>query len=443
MSKKRLHTISIILLTMEHAADRVNEAWSRRMSARDIELSPEELNDVGDRLRVCLSDCVVAFSARRDRAADDKNFRRCADNMWPVLDSLPPLGDGSAAPLLGLKEYVRTLGHEIVSAEESAERALDAVMDLRWVADAVEEVLYGKADTEATDDSFLAQPELLAAAPERLNDPSLDDGEKFFLSLFQTSLQAILIANDSLRIVAANNTALEMWGTELDELLEHPVPDIVAGGDRGALVSKLDSLQDGVFSELTATGKRIDGDTFPLVLTIGRVDLDDGNYFPITAHDVSETQELERELNQERAHVQEMAVTLKHVLRASADEKKKFQQQWAQEVETRVIPALGHIANESSRSVRKGYQTVLEDRLEDMTKGTENGLSGQFLKLTPTELEVCRMIRAGHTTKEISELLHSAHDTVQTHRKNIRRKLDLRGKKVSLYTFLNSKDVQM
>jgi len=45
------------------------------------------------------------------------------------------------------------------------------------------------------------------------------------------------------------------------------------------------------------------------------------------------------------------------------------------------------------------------------------------------------------STKEISELLYITEDTVQTHRKNIRKKLNISNKKVSLFRYLKDKSL--
>ena len=63
-----------------------------------------------------------------------------------------------------------------------------------------------------------------------------------------------------------------------------------------------------------------------------------------------------------------------------------------------------------------------------------------FLKLSPTELKVCQFVQAGNTTKDIAETLGLSVDTIQTHRKNIRKKLGIRGHDVSLFNYLNSPD---
>ena len=57
-------------------------------------------------------------------------------------------------------------------------------------------------------------------------------------------------------------------------------------------------------------------------------------------------------------------------------------------------------------------------------------------KLTLAELKVCRLVRAGHSSKEIAGLLNISPETVQTHRRNIRRKLGLRGHDTQLAVHL-------
>jgi DNA-binding CsgD family transcriptional regulator len=54
-------------------------------------------------------------------------------------------------------------------------------------------------------------------------------------------------------------------------------------------------------------------------------------------------------------------------------------------------------------------------------------------------MEVCRYLELGRSSKEIADLLHCSLDTVQTHRKNIRAKLGIRGAKVNLNALLRSR----
>lgn len=48
-------------------------------------------------------------------------------------------------------------------------------------------------------------------------------------------------------------------------------------------------------------------------------------------------------------------------------------------------------------------------------------------RLGPREREIVRLLAEGHSSKEIAEILHIAWNTVETHRRNIMQKLNLRG----------------
>ncbi len=60
------------------------------------------------------------------------------------------------------------------------------------------------------------------------------------------------------------------------------------------------------------------------------------------------------------------------------------------------------------------------------------------LKLTPVEIQVANLIKEGKQTKEIASLLNLSDLTISTHRKNIRRKLNIKDRKLSLHAYLSS-----
>jgi DNA-binding CsgD family transcriptional regulator len=54
------------------------------------------------------------------------------------------------------------------------------------------------------------------------------------------------------------------------------------------------------------------------------------------------------------------------------------------------------------------------------------------------EIQVATHVKQGKATKEIADILCLAPDTVNVHRKKIRKKLGLRNKSINLQTFLTS-----
>ena len=67
-----------------------------------------------------------------------------------------------------------------------------------------------------------------------------------------------------------------------------------------------------------------------------------------------------------------------------------------------------------------------------------SGLQANAFELTPTEVEVSRLVASGKCTKEIARQLNISSETVAFHRKNIRRKLGICNRKINLCSHIAS-----
>jgi len=65
-------------------------------------------------------------------------------------------------------------------------------------------------------------------------------------------------------------------------------------------------------------------------------------------------------------------------------------------------------------------------------------LSSAYIGLTLSEIQVADLIKKDFSNKEIAEQLNMALETVSSHRKHIRKKLDITNKKTNLCSFLKS-----
>lgn len=140
----------------------------------------------------------------------------------------------------------------------------------------------------------------------------------------------------------------------------------------------------------------------------------------------------------EKAQVEAMNLTLRNVLNAVEQEKRAIAGGVRGRVESRILPILERLARDEMGGTREGYLAVLRDELARLA-APDQGPEPALYDLTPTEMEVCRYLQLGRSTKEIAELMNSSFDTVQTHRKNIRKKLGIKGEKVSLITYLQAR----
>jgi DNA-binding NarL/FixJ family response regulator len=77
------------------------------------------------------------------------------------------------------------------------------------------------------------------------------------------------------------------------------------------------------------------------------------------------------------------------------------------------------------KGVSPKYIKLLEHNLKELTSSFGSKISQRSAKLTSREIEICGMIKGGLGSKEISELLNVSRQTIEKHRKNIRKKLGL------------------
>jgi DNA-binding CsgD family transcriptional regulator len=106
-------------------------------------------------------------------------------------------------------------------------------------------------------------------------------------------------------------------------------------------------------------------------------------------------------------------------------------------IKSNIIPKIRSISNLCRTEKEKNKLVVLEKSLNKITSPFLRNISSKYLSLTPREIEVADLIKDGKTSKEISEMLFLSVPTVNFHRKNIRKKMNIRKGK-NLNSFLRT-----
>jgi DNA-binding CsgD family transcriptional regulator len=143
------------------------------------------------------------------------------------------------------------------------------------------------------------------------------------------------------------------------------------------------------------------------------------------------------QLEMEKTALNNMNITLREVLARVQNEKREIGDSIYANYNKVILPLI-HAIETDSQSKQKRHISLLKSNLEDLISPFVNKLSKDFMSLTPSEIQICNMIREGLSSKEISNLRSLSTATINKHRENIRKKLGLTNKAVNLATFLNS-----
>lgn len=284
---------------------------------------------------------------------------------------------------------------------------------------------------------FVGQRESLEKTVNERTE-ALVSTEKQYLSLFQAAGGSILLIDTDFKVVEANRRTGKVFGIQPNNLLGLNCNSLCQSGGAITLEKAIRNLDEDKVWEGEMQGRRDSGELFPMAVTINRVETPVRTVFHVLVRDVTQQKNLERNLRREKSQLEEMNITLRNVMKSIDTESQELQNAVSKKVKDLILPALGKVRKEPSQMVRKGYVDIIEDQLIKLsvTTGAEN--DAYLLKLTPTEMKICQFVQAGSSTKEIADAMNISVETIQTHRKNIRKKLGLRGRQVNLYTYLNS-----
>ncbi len=256
--------------------------------------------------------------------------------------------------------------------------------------------------------------------------------------LFDTG-DCILLVDISLIVLEANDRASEIHQFPYDRIICSECLMLSAEAERPALKGVLSDLSDFATWSGESKAVRADGQVFPVTVTIKRLPLPERPIFCMVLRDKSEHVALQELLRQEKSQRRELYITLRNLMKAFENEKKGLEGGISHKIETVLLPAIEKVRTEVNTEIRNSYLYIMREQLIHLTKGFSRELEGRFLKLTRSEIRICQLIQEGHSSKEIANLMNVSFETVQVHRRNIRQKLGLRGRKVNLYNLLSSR----
>ncbi len=193
---------------------------------------------------------------------------------------------------------------------------------------------------------------------------------------------------------------------------------------------------------------RKDGSTFWGLVTSSLI-YKDGEVAGVRTYtiDISERKEAEetlkertRELEIKTKSLEEMNTAMEVLLKKREEDKTNMEDNVLTNVKGLVEPYIRKIKKTKLNDQQKTFLNITEANLNEIVSPFVRKMSKKYLDLTPQEIRIANLIKHGNSSKKIAEILNLSPRTIETHRKNIRRKTGLEGKKANLRSHLLSLD---
>lgn len=267
----------------------------------------------------------------------------------------------------------------------------------------------------------------------------LERSQKLLQTVFQGVGKGVVLVDDELEVVESNQKACEIFGRNENNIVGANILSLCRGEDQPHLADLLYTLEDYQITSKELTGVYFDKSTFPAVFTVSSISHNNQKFWIVITEDISEQKRLQQQLLNEKVRTDEANITLRNVLKNIQDEKNDLAGRISRVVVNDILPALHRLGAEARGETSSATLRYVESLLASLTSGTNIEVSPAVLRLSKTELKVCRLIQSGLGSKEICSEMNLSFDTIQTHRRNIRKKLGLSGSRdVSLYGYLST-----
>ncbi|TES84903.1 response regulator [Candidatus Aerophobetes bacterium] len=146
--------------------------------------------------------------------------------------------------------------------------------------------------------------------------------------------------------------------------------------------------------------------------------------------------EREKELEIKTNSLEEVNAALRVLLKGRDEDRTELEEKVLFNVKELVVPFLERLKKSQLDPKQLSYIDILETNLNNIISPFSHTLSTKYLSLTPKEIQIANLIKEGKSTKEIGEVMVLSPRTIETHRKNMRKKLGLEKKKENLRSHL-------
>lgn len=143
-------------------------------------------------------------------------------------------------------------------------------------------------------------------------------------------------------------------------------------------------------------------------------------------------------LEERNQSLEEVNIALKVIIEQREKDKADAEKHVLGHLRTLVLPYINKLKAGNLSQRDQTLLDLLESRLNEVISPMIQRFDNADIILTPQEMQVADLVKAGKSTAQIADVLFISEATVSFHRKNLRSKLGLKNKNTNLRSFLLS-----
>ncbi len=274
-------------------------------------------------------------------------------------------------------------------------------------------------------------------------EEQLRESEKKYRQLFDNSPAAIYqVDYRTGKFLKANDFFCKYVGCSPEEITSLSPYDILTEESKKLFMQRVEKISQGIKVPQKVEFEAFDrqGKLWCFQLHIKNICDAEGHVVAadVVAHDITERKQSEDALKRFAEDLEEANIAMRVLMTQRNEDKQEIEEKLQANMRDLVMPYLRKLKHLNLDSRSKNYLDILENNLNEVLSPFMKNLQSSYNHLTPQEIQITNLIKKGKKTKEIAEMLNASTKTIETHRNNLRKKLNLRNSKINLRSYLLS-----
>jgi len=272
-------------------------------------------------------------------------------------------------------------------------------------------------------------------------EEDLQTSEEKYRNIFENAREGIFQTTVEGAILSANPAFARLFGYKSPQQMVKSVKDVAyqlyADPSQRTELKNL-FAKHGQVHNFEAQCRRLDGNTIWVSMNARVVKSKDGKdlFYEGTVVDITERKRMQEEIESKSRSLEETNAALRVLLQHREKDNTELEEKVFHNIKELVLPYVDRL--KTGHPADRAIVDIIESNLNSVLSPFIKSMASRYENFTPKEIQIADLMKKGKTTKEISQILNLSPRTIDIHRYNIRRKLNISNKKINLQSYLLS-----